>query len=58
MKFHIIDRENWGRKLYFEHYLKLKCTFSVTANIDITKLLKQLRKKRNKTISCFYLYGQ
>ncbi|MCI0766923.1 type A chloramphenicol O-acetyltransferase [Bacillus sp. TL12] len=48
MKFHIIDRENWDRKLYFEHYLKLKCTFSMTANIDITKLLKQLRKKEIK----------
>ncbi|MEH7754173.1 type A chloramphenicol O-acetyltransferase, partial [Bacillus toyonensis] len=27
MKFHVIDRENWNREQYFEHYLKLKCSF-------------------------------
>ncbi|EEK62361.1 CatA-like O-acetyltransferase [Bacillus cereus] len=24
MKFHVIDREDWNREQYFEHYLKLK----------------------------------
>ena len=31
MKFHVIDRENWNREQYFEHYLKLKCSFSVSS---------------------------
>ncbi|MDR4425601.1 type A chloramphenicol O-acetyltransferase, partial [Bacillus anthracis] len=22
MKFHVIDRENWNREQYFEHYLE------------------------------------
>ncbi|MEH7259542.1 CatA-like O-acetyltransferase, partial [Bacillus toyonensis] len=40
MKFHVIDRENWNREQYFEHYLKLKCSFSMTANVDITMMLE------------------
>ncbi|MCU5733952.1 chloramphenicol acetyltransferase, partial [Bacillus pacificus] len=39
MKFHVIDRENWNREQYFEHYLELKCTFSMTGNVDITLLI-------------------
>jgi len=31
-----IDKEKWDRNQYFEKYLNQKCTFSVTANIDIT----------------------
>ncbi len=27
MKFNIIDRENWVRKEYFEHYLQQQTTF-------------------------------
>ncbi|TQR17526.1 type A chloramphenicol O-acetyltransferase [Psychrobacillus vulpis] len=53
MKFNFIDRENWDRSPYFEHYLNLKCTFSLTANIDITTLLEQLRKKELKLYPTF-----
>ncbi|KEK23469.1 type A chloramphenicol O-acetyltransferase [Bacillus gaemokensis] len=53
MKFHLIDRENWDRNPYFEHYLNLKCTFSMTANIDITRLLEQLRHKGIKLYPTF-----
>ncbi|MBO1581667.1 type A chloramphenicol O-acetyltransferase [Bacillus sp. XF8] len=53
MKFHIIDKENWDRKPYFDHYINLKCTFSMTANIDITDLLKQLRNKEIKLYPTF-----
>ncbi|MDT3498950.1 chloramphenicol acetyltransferase, partial [Bacillus toyonensis] len=42
MKFHVIDRENWNREQYFEHYLKLKCSFSMTANVDITMMLQEI----------------
>ena len=45
MKFHVIDRENWNREQYFEHYLKLKCTFSMTVNVDITMLLEEVYQK-------------
>lgn len=48
MNFQLIDRENWNRKPYFEHYLKLDCNYSVTANIEITTLLGHLRKKEVK----------
>lgn len=53
MRFHIIDRENWNREQYFEHYLKLKCTFSMTVNVDITTLLKELDQKGIKFYPVF-----
>lgn len=53
MRFHIIDRENWNREQYFEHYLKLKCTFSITVNVDITRLLKKLHQKGIKFYPVF-----
>ncbi|MGA4719814.1 type A chloramphenicol O-acetyltransferase [Fictibacillus nanhaiensis] len=45
MKFRAINKENWDRTPYFEHYLSQKCTFSLTANIDITRLLEHIRDK-------------
>lgn len=49
MKFHPIDMNNWSRKPYFEHYLHdVRCTFSMTANIDITLLLAELKSRRFK----------
>lgn len=40
MKFTPIDKENWPRREYFEHYFqKLPCTYSLTAELDITALL-------------------
>ncbi|MCU5680264.1 type A chloramphenicol O-acetyltransferase [Bacillus wiedmannii] len=53
MRFHIIDRENWNREQYFEQYLKLKCTFSMTVNVDITRLLKELHQKGIKFYPVF-----
>jgi chloramphenicol O-acetyltransferase type A len=44
--FNIIDIEKWPRKSYFEHYSqKVKCTYSITANIDIESLLATCKKK-------------
>lgn len=46
MKFNLIDKENWNRKAYFDYYMKdIKCTYSMTANIEFTNLL--MRVKRN-----------
>jgi len=39
--FKIIDLKNWPRKTYFEHYYNhVKCTYSITADIEIGLLLK------------------
>ncbi|WP_044640021.1 type A chloramphenicol O-acetyltransferase [Risungbinella massiliensis] len=49
MIFHPIDMDHWSRKPYFEHYLHhVRCTYSMTANIDITLLLEQLKRKEIK----------
>lgn len=49
MIFHEIDRDNWSRKPYFDHYLnQVRCTYSMTANIDITRLLAELKTKKIK----------
>ncbi|HEY2493404.1 MAG TPA: type A chloramphenicol O-acetyltransferase [Paenibacillus sp.] len=53
MEFNLIDRENWDRNPYFEHYLNQKCTFSITANIDITTLLEQFRINEIKLYPTF-----
>lgn len=53
MKFNLIDRENWDRNQYFEYYLNQKCTFSISANIDITTLLERLRNKGIKLYPSF-----
>lgn len=46
MVFNIIDKEKWDRKPYFENYLNtVKCTYSITANIEITGLLSSLKQK-------------
>lgn len=49
MRFNLIDMEQWSRKPYFEHYMKhVRCTYSLTANIDITDLLFQVKRKKLK----------
>jgi len=49
MKFNPIDMENWKRKPYYEHYLnQVRCTYSITANIDITCLLTFLKDRGMK----------
>lgn len=49
MKFNLIDIEHWNRKPYFEHYLNsVRCTYSMTANIEITNLLHDIKLKKLK----------
>lgn len=39
--FHIIDKKNWDRAIYFDYYFsQIKCKYNITANIDITNLVK------------------
>lgn len=46
MTFNPIDLENWSRKPYFEHYLNnVRCTYSMTAQLDITRLLAETKTK-------------
>ena len=45
MEYRVIDRNNWQRKEYFEHYLKeVPCTYSITTKLDITAIKKQRLK--------------
>jgi len=53
MKFNIINRESWNRKEYFEHYLQQQTTFSITNEINITVLMKNLKKKNYKLYPAF-----
>lgn len=49
MNFNLIDIEYWNRKPYFEHYLNsVRCTYSMTANIEITNLLQEIKLKNFK----------
>lgn len=46
MSFHWVDLENWPRRPYFEHYFHtLPCTYSMTADVDVTVLLPWLKEK-------------
>mgnify|MGYP000216068261 FL=1 len=45
--FKLIDTSSWKRKPYFDHYFnQIRCTYSITVNIDITNALSF--KDRNK----------
>jgi chloramphenicol O-acetyltransferase type A len=49
MEFKLINLEQWKRREYFEHYLEnIPCTYSLTANLDITNILKYIKKKNIK----------
>ena len=49
MSFNLIDINNWARKDYYIHYMhELRCTYSLTANINITGVrtaVKSMNKK-------------
>lgn len=46
MEFKIIDLENWERAECFQHFSTVaKSTYSLTAEVDITNLMKYIRKK-------------
>ncbi|WP_433752591.1 type A chloramphenicol O-acetyltransferase [Paenibacillus amylolyticus] len=44
--FNPIVLDQWDRKPYFDHYLnQVRCTYSITANLDITLLSTELKLK-------------
>ncbi|BCJ99954.1 type A chloramphenicol O-acetyltransferase [Anaerocolumna chitinilytica] len=49
MDFNIIDIEKWNRKEHYLHYIQnVRCTYSLTTNIDITLLKKELKRENKK----------
>ena len=54
MNFQTIELDTWYRKSYFDHYMKeTKCSFSITANVNVTNLLALLKKKKIKLYPAF-----
>ncbi len=46
MKLTKIDMENWDRKKIYEHYMTdVPCTYSMSVNVNISKLLSQIKKE-------------
>jgi len=49
MNFQVIDQNHWHRKPYFEHYWHhARCTFSMTANLDMTRLRAEVKRNNLK----------
>lgn len=47
---HRLDPETWNRREHFAHYLhRVPCTYSVTVNIEVTKLRSSARALGRKT---------
>lgn len=47
MGLHRIDYDAWPRRAYFEHYARcVPCTYSMTANVDVTVLLPWLKERK------------
>lgn len=45
-QFHIIDKSVWERSIYFDYYYsQIKCKYNINANIDITHLVVEQKKR-------------
>ncbi|MFN2745166.1 MULTISPECIES: type A chloramphenicol O-acetyltransferase [Bacillus] len=54
MNFKRIDLEHWHRKPYFEHFMSEgKCSFSLTANLNISAMLEVLKEQNIKLYPAF-----
>lgn len=54
MKFTPIDRTTWERNSHYDYYTNLlKCGYSVTVSLDITKLHRQVKEKGLKFYPVF-----
>lgn len=52
--FQPIDFEKWSRKPYFDYYInKIKCKYTLNANIDITELRTVVKDKKIKFFPTF-----
>ncbi|MBW6409097.1 CatA-like O-acetyltransferase [Clostridium weizhouense] len=46
MNFNYIDLDTWERKEHFYYYIDLvKCNYNITVNIEITRLLEEIKKR-------------
>lgn len=53
-KYRKIDMETWPRREHFEYYRNnLQCSYSLTARIDVTNILKYAREKKIRIYGCF-----
>lgn len=53
LNFTNIDKENWNRKEYFDHYYsELPCTYSMSVKLEITAIKKDGRDLY-PTLLCF-----
>ena len=44
MSFNLIDLKSWKRRAYYNHYMdKVRCTYSLTVNIEVDALLKKIK---------------
>ena len=44
MPFNLIDLKTWKRRPYYDHYMdKVRCTYSLTVNIEVDGLLKKIK---------------
>ncbi len=49
MTFKRVDISTWDRKEYFDYYLEqVACTYSMTVNLDLTSLMKEIKGKEVK----------
>lgn len=47
MSFTLIDKQNWQRKEYFDHYMQsVPCTYSMTIDLDISIILKRIKLQK------------
>jgi len=53
MNFNKIDLDNWKRKEIFNHYLNQQTTFSITTEIDISVLYRNIKQKGYKFYPAF-----
>lgn len=55
MEFKLIDKDNWKRKEYFDHYFfNVPCTYSMTVKMDITKIIKKNKAISNDVVLYYY----
>jgi Chloramphenicol O-acetyltransferase len=53
MNFNKIDLDNWPRKEIFNHFLNQHTTFSITTEIDISVLYRNIKQKEYKFYPAF-----
>lgn len=46
MGFKLIEVSKWNRREHFDHYLhQITCTYSMTLNLDLTDLIKEIKRE-------------